>query len=200
MSRLPEGTGVRSRSGVCVRKCSGNSKDLQFPHQQNDFASRDSERTGAQTPRLRQNRSPPEIYLEKRASVLSSFETRERQSRFRIRRKSAAPKKIADETSGGCSVIRPPSALACSLWRRRKESRRKLVAPAPSKFSAFLLVQPNVVILVPGSILESSRVPSLRPRFDAVNSCRALAGSPQLRRAIPQLFRPCGDALSWASP
>jgi len=107
MSRLPQGTGVRSRSGVCVRKCSGNSEDLQFPHQQNDFASRDSEGTGAQTPGLWQNRSPPEIYLEKRASVLSSFETRERQSRFRIHRKNAATKKIACETSDDRSVIRP---------------------------------------------------------------------------------------------
>src|SRR4029077_12870218 len=76
---------------------------MHISHQQNDFASHHSERTGAKTDHDGQNRSPSTIYLETGPPVFGAFKTSAWQGRFRICRKIAAGE---DATQTGCGLDR----------------------------------------------------------------------------------------------
>ena len=101
MSGLPERPGLRARQFLRLRARRLRGKNVHLKRRQSDSATGNSERAGPEIDHDRQDRSPPEIYFEKRPPFFRASKVGQRQSRFRIRRESAENEEGAG-TKDGC--------------------------------------------------------------------------------------------------
>src|SRR6476659_5639521 len=84
---------------------------MHLSHQQKHPASRDSKGTGAETDYDRKNRSPAQIYFQKRTRLFCLPEIEKRKGRFRVRRKKGKAQEDSCRAQGGRCVRSPALGL-----------------------------------------------------------------------------------------
>src|SRR6476659_5160155 len=85
---------------------------MHLSHQQKHPASRDSKRTGAETYYDRKNRSPAQIYFQKRTRLFCLPEIGKRKGRFRVRRKKGKTQEESCRAQSGRCVRSPALRVA----------------------------------------------------------------------------------------